>query len=138
LVAECVGQGRLDVADRQTAHERGDHQRFQGIGLGDVLAEQPGGELGRRAAQLRALQRDRPRNGLHRHRPVAITRSGLGVGDRGGSLVAVPAQELGHLGLQRGLHQQLRPEPGNLLQDLGKLTIGGEQLIDLGADTVGR
>jgi hypothetical protein len=46
LVAECVGQGRLDVADRQTAHERGDHQRFQGIGLGDVLAEQPGGELG--------------------------------------------------------------------------------------------
>ena len=40
---------------------------------------------------------------------------------RRGPLVAVAAEELGHLGLQRGLHQQLRAEPGHLLQDLRQL-----------------
>jgi hypothetical protein len=53
-------------------------------------------------------------------------------------LIAITAEELGHLGLQRGLHQQLCAEPGHLLQDLGQLTIRGEQLVDLGANTIGR
>ncbi|APT09591.1 hypothetical protein AN931_26940 [Mycobacterium intracellulare subsp. chimaera] len=55
-----------------------------------------------------------------------------------GALVAVTAEELGHLGLQRGLHQQLCAEPGHLLQNLGQLTIGCEQLVDLGANTISR
>jgi hypothetical protein len=40
LVAEGVGEGRFDIADRQPTHERGDHQRLERVGLGDVLAEQ--------------------------------------------------------------------------------------------------
>jgi hypothetical protein len=48
--------------------------------------------------------------GLHPHRPVAVTRSGLGVRDRCRRLVTVAAEELGHLSPQRGLHEQLRPE----------------------------
>ena len=52
--------------------------------------------------------------------------------------VTVPAEELGHLSFQRGLHQQLGTEPGHLLQDLRQRTILGEQLIDVVADTVSR
>jgi hypothetical protein len=48
--------------------------------------------------------------------------------------VAVAAQELGHLGLQRGLHDQPHAEAGDLLQDLAEVLLGGEQLVDLGAD----
>jgi hypothetical protein len=44
LVAECVGEGGLDVADRQAADERRDHQGFERVRLGHVRAEQPGGE----------------------------------------------------------------------------------------------
>ncbi len=53
-------------------------------------------------------------------------------------LVTVPAEELRHLGLQRGLHQQLRAEPGHLLQHLRQRAILGEQLINVVADTVSR
>ena len=51
--------------------------------------------------------------------------------------VAVPAQELGDLGLQRGLDEQAHPEAGDVLEDLAKLTLGGEQVVDLGADALG-
>jgi hypothetical protein len=40
LIAERVGEGGLHIAHRQPAHERRNHQRFQRVGLGDVLAEQ--------------------------------------------------------------------------------------------------
>ena len=53
-----------------------------------------------------------------------------------GALVAVPAEELGDLGLQRGLHQQLRAEPGDVLQDLRKLLVLSEQLINVAIRTV--
>ncbi len=62
---------------------------------------------------------------------------GRASGCRGRPLVAVPAQELAHLGLQGGLHQQLRAEPGHLLQDLRQRTVPGEQGIDPGVDPVG-
>lgn len=51
--------------------------------------------------------------------------------------VALPAQELADLGLQGGLHHQPHAQPGDLLQDLAKLLVGGEQLVDLGADALG-
>jgi hypothetical protein len=108
------------------------------VSLGDVLAEQPRGERGGRAAQLRPLQRHRPGRGLHRHRPVTVAGTGLCVRDGGGPLVSVTAQELGHLGLERSLQQKLRPEPGYLLQNLAQLPIRREQRIDLGTDTIGR
>jgi len=43
--------------------------------------------------------------------------------------VALSAQGLGDLGLDRGLHQQPHPEPGHLLQHLAELPLGGEQVL---------
>jgi hypothetical protein len=62
---------------------------------------------------------------------VAIASSAFGV-----TLVAVPPEERGDLGLQCGLQQQPRAEPGDLLHHITKVTAGvSEQLVDLGADT---
>jgi hypothetical protein len=52
------------------------------------------------------------------------------LGQRGAG-VALPAQEHGHLGLDRGL-QQPGTEPGDLLQCIGQVSAGGEHLVDLG------
>jgi hypothetical protein len=61
---------------------------------------------------------------------------GVGVGV---ALVAVPAEERGHLGLQGGLEQQPRVQPGDFLGHLGQVTRRvGEQLVDLGADALDR
>jgi hypothetical protein len=38
--------------------------------------------------------------------------------------VALPAEELGHLGLQRGLEHQPHRQPGDLLKDRTKLSLG--------------
>jgi hypothetical protein len=51
--------------------------------------------------------------------------------------VAVAAQELADLGLQCGLDDQAHAQPGDLLQHLPEVLLGGEQLIDLGADALG-
>src|SRR5215472_1319137 len=64
--------------------------------------------------------------------------TGTGVPSRRGAGVTIPPQELGDLRLQGRLHQQLRPEPGHLLQDLRQRTVLGEQLVDVATDTVGR
>jgi hypothetical protein len=56
LIAQRLGQGRLDVANGQAAHERGNHQRLQRIGPGDMAAEQPGRERLGGATQLRPGQ----------------------------------------------------------------------------------
>jgi hypothetical protein len=100
-----------------------------------VLAQQPRRERLQRAAHLRALQLDRAGGGLDRGVAVAVAHPGPGTLPAG---VAVPAEELGHLGLQRGLEHQPDAEPGDLLEDLAKLTLGvGEQAVDLGSDTIG-
>ena len=52
-------------------------------------------------------------------------------------LVAVPAQELADLGVQRGLDHQAHAQPGGLLQRLGQRLAASEQLVDLGADALG-
>jgi hypothetical protein len=58
----------------------------------------------------------------------------LGVGR---ALVAGPAEELGHLGLHRGLDDQSGAQAGDILEDLDQVTVGGEQGIDLGTDAIG-
>jgi hypothetical protein len=58
--------------------------------------------------------------------------------DPGRASAQAAAQELGDLGFQRGLHQQLGAEPGDVLQDLRQRAALGEQLIDVVADTVCR
>jgi len=52
LIAECVSEGGLHIADRQAPHERRNDKALQGIGLGDMCAEQAGGERLASAAQL--------------------------------------------------------------------------------------
>jgi hypothetical protein len=51
--------------------------------------------------------------------------------------VAITAEELGDCCFQRGLQQQAGAEPGDLLEDLTQILVGGEQLVDLGADALG-
>jgi hypothetical protein len=63
---------------------------------------------------------------------VAIPRAGIGI-----ALIAVPAEELAHLGFQRGLDHQAHAEAGGLLQRLGQRLAASEQLVDLGADALG-
>jgi hypothetical protein len=50
--------------------------------------------------------------------------------------IPVAAQELGQLGLHGGLHDQPHAQAGDLLQHLAEVLLGGEQLIDLDADTL--
>jgi hypothetical protein len=138
LVAQRIGQGGLHVPDRQAPDEGRNDQGFESIGLGDVAAERAGRERLRRAAQLRPRQGDRPGGRLDGHLPVAVTRTAPGLPGRRGTGVTVPAEELGDLGLESSLHQQLRAEPGRLLQDLRQRPVLGEQVIDVAANTAGR
>jgi hypothetical protein len=54
------------------------------------------------------------------------------------TLVPGPTQELLDFGLQGGLEHQPHAEPGDLLKDRREVTVGAEQLVDLGADALGR
>ena len=124
LVAERLGEGGLDVADRQAAHERGDHQRLQRVGLGHVRCRTAG------TRTPRLVPRSFGRASCTGPAVVLTVTSRYPFRDPGraslagrGPLVAVAAEELGDLGLQRGLHQQLRAEPGDLLQDLRQLLV---------------
>jgi len=47
--------------------------------------------------------------------------------------VALPAQELGDLSLEGCLHEQANAQVSHLFPDLSELTVGGEQLVDVGA-----
>jgi hypothetical protein len=136
LRAERVGQGGLHVAHRQAAHEPGDHQGLQRVGLGDAGTEQPGDELLAGAAKLRPGYAHRPAGGLDRGRAETVTRARLCVRDPGTALVAGPAEELVDLGLHRGLDQQPGTQPGHILDDLGQVPAGTEQRVDLDADLV--
>jgi len=51
--------------------------------------------------------------------------------------VAVTAEERGDFCFQGGLQQQAGAEPGDLFQQLAEVAVGGEQLVDLGADALG-
>src|SRR5205814_4113644 len=80
---------------------------------------------------------DRPGRGLDGHFPVAVAGAGPGVLGRRGPLVTVTAEELGDLGFESGLHQQLRAEAGHLLQDLRQRPALSKQLIDVATDAFG-
>jgi hypothetical protein len=105
LRAQRLGERALHIPDRQATDEPGDHQCLKGMSLGHLRAEQRRGELFTGAAQLRPGQRDRPGGGLDRHRGISVAHAGTGVLGQRGAGVALPAQEHGHLGLDRGLHR---------------------------------
>jgi hypothetical protein len=87
-------------------------------------------------AQLGTLQLHGAHGGLHRRRRLpAVADAGSVL--LGGALVAGPPQELLDLGLQGGLQQQPHAQAGHLLKDRGQVTIGREQLVDLGAGALG-
>ena len=133
LGTEGLGQGRLHVADREPADEAGDDEGLQGVGPAHTHAEQPGGELLVGPPELRSVERDRAGGGLDRRRAVAVAAASVGSLT---SDVAVPAQELGDLGLEGRLHQQADAQLGYLFEDLAEVAIGGEQLVDVGADAL--
>jgi hypothetical protein len=51
--------------------------------------------------------------------------------------VAFTAEELGDLGLQRGLQDQSGAKAGDVLEDLAEVALGGEQSINVSTNTVG-
>jgi hypothetical protein len=86
------------------------------------------------AAHLEAVKGDRAGSGLDRYRLVAVAVAGPSALTTG---VALAAKELGDLSLQRRLEQQPGPQPSDILQHLTQITVGGKQLVDLGADALG-
>jgi hypothetical protein len=130
-----LSQGGLDVPVRQATHPAGDHQRLQRVSPGHPGAEQPRTERLVGAAQLGALQLHRPHRRLDRHRRLVAVAAARSVGVAA-TLVPRPAQQLLDLDLQGGLEHQPHAEPGDVLKDQGKVTIGAEQLVDLGADAL--
>jgi hypothetical protein len=136
LGAERLGQGGLHIPGGQATDEPGDDQRLQRVGPRDLGAQQRRGEPLVGAAEHGTLQGEGAAGGLDGHRLVAVAMAWAGIRV---ALVALPAQERGHFGLQRGLEQQPSPEPSDVLQDVGQLAGRvGEQLIDLGADALDR
>lgn len=78
--------------------------------------------------QLRPGLGDRPGRGLDTHLTKAVTAPGPGIFGQRHASIPVAAKELSNLGFERGLHQQLRAEPGHLLQDLRQLASGDRRL----------
>ena len=137
LRTQDLSQGGLDVPVRQATHPPRDHQRLQRIGPGHPGPEQPRTERLVGAAQLGPLQLDRAHRRLDRHRRLVTVAAPRSVGVAA-TLVPGPAQELRDLGLQGGLEHQPHAEPGDLLKDRREVTVGAEQLMDLGADALDR
>ena len=133
LRAQGLGQGGLDVSHRQAPDEAGDDQGLQGVGAAHAHPQQPGGEGLVGAPQLRALDGDGPGRGLDGRRAVAVAATGTNAFAVG---VALPAQELCDLGFDRGLDEEAHAEAPDLLQDVGQVTVGGEQVVDVGADAL--
>ena len=138
LVAERVGQGGLHVADRQAADEGRDDQDSRALVLVTWLPN-------RREANASVVPRSFGRASATGPAVVLTVTSRYPLREPGrassvsrGPGVTVPAQELGDLGFQGGLHQQLGAEPGDLLQDLRQRPVVSEQLIDVATDTVSR
>jgi hypothetical protein len=69
---------------------------------------------------------------------VPVTRPRPGIHGGGRPLVAGPAQEGLHLGLQRRLDDQPGTQAGDVLDHLAQLTLPAEQGINLGTDLLGR
>ena len=135
LGAESTGQAGLHIADRQAPDEPGDHQRLQRVGAAHADTEQPGGERLVGASQLGPVDLHWPGRGLDRGRTVPVAAA---LADPFAVAVALTAQKLGDLGLDRGLHQQAHPEAGHLLQHLAQLPLGTEQVVYPGADALDR
>src|SRR5690606_39275170 len=108
------------------------------VRAGHVLAEQLRAEPLFRAAQLRPPERDRACRRLDRRFAVAVTHPGLRVIGQRRTGVTLAAEEVGNLGLQRRLQEQLRAEPGNRLDRARKVTPLGEHGIYLVSQHLGR
>jgi hypothetical protein len=58
----------------------------------------------------------------------SLRRLGCGASRRG--------RRVAQLSFHGGLHDQAHAQAGDLLQNLAEVSLGGEQLVDLGADTL--
>jgi hypothetical protein len=83
-------------------------------------------------------QGDRTGGGLHRGRAIPVARARPRIRHLATTLVAGPAEELLHLGLYRGLHDQTGAQPGDVFEDLAQLAAGAEQRVDLATDLLCR
>ena len=103
-----------------------------------ALAEQAGAERLVGAAQLGALELDRPHGRLDGGgRLPAVAAAGSVPCVLVVTLVAAAAEELGHQGLDRSLHDQADAQAGDVLEHGRQVTLRREQLVDLGAEALG-
>jgi len=42
-----------------------------------------------------------------------------------------------NLGLEGRLHEQANPQAGHVFEDVAEIPVGGEQMVDVGADALG-
>jgi hypothetical protein len=136
LLAEGLGQHRLDVTVGQAPHPAGDDQRFQRVGPRDALPEQLVAQGGVGVAQLRALQLHRPQRRLQRAGLLPAVAEALGRAP-GPALVAAAAELLADDLFDDALEGQAHRQPCDLLDDAQQLAAGRKQLVDLGADGLG-
>ena len=132
---ERLLQRRFDVADREPAQERADDQRLERVRARHTLADDLAREAERgRVAHPRSLQLQRSRRRLHRHPLVAVA-----VRDRlAAALVALPAEELAQLLLERLLQDQSRAETTNRLDRIILVANTGNDLVQLATQPLTR
>jgi len=105
------------------------------MGTAHTQAQQAGGEGFVSVSELGAGKLDGARCGLDGHGRIAIT---VARPKPPAASVALPAEELGDLGLHGGLHDQSDPQPRHILQHLTQLAAGGEEPVDLDLDLLDR
>src|SRR3954451_25101460 len=136
VLAERLLQQRLDVTHRQASEEAEDDQRLQRVRARDTLAEHLALEPQlRRVAHARALELHRPARRLHHPRLVAVAVDRRAVV---GARVALAAEELGQLVLERLLHDQPRAQARDRFDRIIVLCDTGQHLIELAAQPLTR
>src|SRR5512133_12355 len=129
---EGLLQHGLDVTHRQAAQAAKDDQRLQRVRACDTLAEYLALELQLTdAADPRPLELHRPARRLYDARLVSVAVDRAAVA--GGALIALAAEELRHLVLQRLLHDQPRPQARDRLNRIVALSDPGQHLVKLAA-----
>lgn len=134
-LVEGLLERRLDVAYREPAQERAQHQCLERVRARHAFADDRATEAERGSIpHRRPLQLQRAGGRLDRHALVAVAmRDGLPA-----ALVPLPAEELAQLLLQRLLQDQPRAKPADRLNRILLVANTGNQIVELAAQPLTR
>jgi len=132
---EGLLQRRLDVAHREAAQEGADDERLERVRARHALAHDRAAEAERGGvAHARTLELECPGGRLHPHPLVAVAmRERLAA-----ALVALAAEELGQLLLERLLQDQPGAEAADRLDRIVLVAGAGDDLLELAAQPLAR